>query len=146
MKTESGIPQSMRALLAFTICGALLAGCAEPAPPSVSIAELLRNPAEHALADGLRNYDDGAFEKAEHDLRTAIRMGLHDRRDTGEAYKHLAFIDCAFNRPGECEADFRAAFASDPGFQLSEAEVGHPIWGPVYRRVKASLPASAKGN
>jgi hypothetical protein len=56
------------------------------------------------------------------------------------AYKHLAFIACAFNRPAECEADFRSAFAADPGFRLTDAEIGHPIWGPVYRRVAAVAP------
>jgi hypothetical protein len=35
----------------------------------------------------------------------------------------------------ECEAAFRAARAADPGFVLSRSEAGHPLWGPVYRRV-----------
>jgi hypothetical protein len=123
---------------------ALLAACAAPEPPTVSVAELARRPGEHALLEGLRKYDSGAFAPAEEDFRSALHQGLGDRRDTAVAYKHLAFIACAFNRPVECEADFRSAFAADPGFRLTDAEIGHPIWGPVYRRVAAAQPPPAQ--
>jgi tetratricopeptide (TPR) repeat protein len=124
-------------------CATLLAGCAEPAPPpTASVAELAQHPGEHALLEGLRNYENGAFEPAEANFKSAVQQGLHDRRDTAVAYKHLAFIACAFNRPQECEANFRAAFAADPNFRLTDAEIGHPIWGPVYRRVAAARPGS----
>ncbi len=133
---------------AFLACAllacALLGACAAPAPTSVSIAELVQHPGEHALVDGLRNYEDGAFERATRNFQEALAHGLQDPRDTAVAHKNLAFIACAFNRPVECEADFRAAFAADPGFRLSDAEIGHPIWGPVYRRVAASIAAPAR--
>jgi hypothetical protein len=35
----------------------------------------------------------------------------------------------------ECEASFRAARQADPTFALSKSEAGHPVWGPVYKRV-----------
>jgi hypothetical protein len=70
-------------------------------------------------------------------FRRALSDGLGDRHDVAIAQKHLAFIACAYNRPAECEAAFRAAFAADPGFRLTDAEVGHPLWGPVYKRVSA---------
>ncbi len=122
----------------------LLAACAAPEPVTVSVVELAQQPGEHALLDGLRNYESAAFEQAEANLRRALSLGLRDRRDTAAAYKHLAFIACAFNRVAECESDFRAAFAVDPGFRLTDAEIGHPIWGPVYRRVAASRAPPAK--
>ncbi len=130
------------ALAALALAG--LAGCATPPPPTVSIAELLQHPGERSLANGLRNYEDGSFDKAERDFRAALTNGLADRRDIAVAYKNLAFIACAFNRPSECESDFRAAFAADPAFHLSQLEIGHPIWGPVYQRVAAAMPARAK--
>ena len=132
--------------LPAAIAGACLAGCATPEPASVSVAELLQRPAEHALAAGLQSYEAGAFEPAERDFRDAIKRGLRDPRDTAVAYKHLAFIACAFNRLAECEANFRSAFAADPNFQLSAAEIGHPIWGPVYRQVAASVHGAQKSN
>ena len=76
-------------------------------------------------------------------FRRALSDGLKNPYDVAMANKHLAFIACAYNRPAECENAFRAAFAADPAFRLSEAEVGHPLWGPVYKRVAAEEAAKA---
>jgi hypothetical protein len=122
----------------------LLAACQTPPAPVPSVASLLEQPAERALAAGLVDYDDGAFDRAQGDFESALKLGLHDRHDTAVAHKHLAFIACAFNRPADCESHFQAAFAADPGFHLSESEIGHPIWGPVYRRIAAEQPAPKK--
>jgi hypothetical protein len=130
----------LRAVAGALIGTALLAGC-ETEPPSVSLVELAQHPGEHALLEGLHDYEAGSFPKAEEDFRSALHLGLRDRRDAAVAYKHLAFIACAFNRLPECEASFRSAFQADPGFRLTDAEIGHPIWGPVYRRVAASQTA-----
>jgi hypothetical protein len=124
------------------LAAALLCACAAPEPATVSVVELAQRPGEHALLEGLRNYESGAFDQAEGNFHAALRQGLADRRDSAVAYKHLAFIACAFNRLPECEANFRAAFVADPAFRLSDAEIGHPIWGPVYRRVLASQAAA----
>lgn len=124
----------------------LLAGCEvlqppapPPAPRTESIVALLERPAERALVNGLRHYDEGAFERAEQSFRTAVLQGLRDRRDQAIAHKYLAFIACAFNRLPECEQQFRNAFGADGGFLLSDAEIGHPVWGPVYRKVAAQV-------
>lgn len=130
-----------------------LAGCATPpppppppAPPTISIARLYERPAERALLNGLRFYEEGQHERAEALFRRALADGLRDPHDVAIAYKHLAFIACAYNRPGECESAFRNAFAADPGFRLTDAEIGHPLWGPVYQRVAAAqlAPASVR--
>lgn len=130
----------------------LLAGCAAfappppPAPPppaTVSIARLYEQPAERAFVNGLRFYEEGQYERAEALLKRALADGLKDRHDVAVAQKHLAFIACAYNRPGDCEQAFRAAFLADPSFRLTDAEVGHPLWGPVYKRVSAEQVARA---
>lgn len=118
----------------------LVAACAtsppaSPPAPTVSIARLYEQPAERAFLSAMRMYEDGQHERAETMFRRALANGLGDRHDVAMAYKHLAFIACAYNRPVDCETAFRAAFAADPGFRLTDAEVGHPIWGPVYKRV-----------
>jgi len=138
--------RSVRTPLLTALLAACLGACATPEPATVSVTELLQHPAEHSLVIGLRDYDDGAFDAAEKALRQSIAQGLRDPRDTAVAYKYLAFIACAFNRLTECEADFRAAFAADPNFQLSAAEIGHPIWGPVYRKVAASSHGAQNTN
>lgn len=124
----------------------LVAACATPPPsppptPTTSIARLYEQPAERAFLNAMRLYEDGQYERAETTFRRALADGLGDPHDVAMAYKHLAFIACAYNRPTECEAAFRAAFAADPGFRLTGAEVGHPIWGPVYQRVTAEAAA-----
>lgn len=132
--------------LAGLLLVGLLAGCEvlrpppPPAPsPTESVVALLERPAERALVNGLRWYEEGAFERAEQSFRTAVLQQPRDRRDLAVAHKYLAFIACAFNRLPECEQQFRNAFAADPRFLLSDAEIGHPIWGPVYRKVAAQL-------
>lgn len=145
MNTPRTTSTRPHALLSAALAASLLTGCeslplqltpAPPPPPATdSVVLLLQLPAERALIGGLRLYDEGAFDRAEQALRTALLQGLRDRRDTAVAHKYLAFIACAFNRLPECERQFRNAFAVDPGFVLTDAEIGHPIWGPVYRRV-----------
>jgi hypothetical protein len=113
-------------------------------PPTTSIARLYEQPAERAFINGMRFYEDGQYERAEVMLRRALTEGLRDRHDVAVANKHLAFIACAYDRPAECEAAFRAAFVADPAFRLTDAEVGHPLWGPVYERVAAEQVKAAK--
>lgn len=117
-----------------------LAGCA-PAPVQepTSVADLASKAAEKALLAGLRAYDDGDYPAAENSLRAALADRLSYPRDVATAWKYLAFVHCISNRPGECEAAFREAFAADPGFDLSVKERGHPLWGPVFQNVKDNL-------
>jgi Tfp pilus assembly protein PilF len=118
----------------------LLAGCATappPAPPPpTGLADLMERPAERALIEGIRAYDDGQYPQAEASLRKALGAGLQSGRDRASAHKLLAFITCTSGRATECEAAFRAARAADPGFALSRSEAGHPLWGPVYRKAQ----------
>jgi hypothetical protein len=108
---------------------------APPPPAPVGLAELLERPAERALFEGLRAYDEGQYAAAESTLRRALEAGLRSGRDQAIAHKLLAFITCTSDRIEACEAAFRAAKAADPAFGLSRSEAGHPVWGPVYRKV-----------
>ena len=131
----------MRLVLAAGLAGALLVGCAAPAPkpkpaPAPSgLSDLMERPAERALFEGMRAYDDGNYAQAETALRKALDQGLASTRDQASAHKLLAFITCTSDRVALCEAEFRAARAADPAFVLSRSEAGHPVWGPVYKRV-----------
>jgi len=108
-----------------------LAGCANPP----GLTDLIERPAERALLDGMRLYDDAQYPPAEAALRRALDLGLASGRDRASAHKLLAFITCTSERIAACEQAFAAARAADPDFALSRAEEGHPLWGPVYRRV-----------
>lgn len=141
-------PRTPRARLAVLpalpalLASALLAACATqaPAPPPpppapVGLAELMERPAERALVEGIRLYDNAQYPAAEAALQRALAEGLASPRDRASAHKLIAFITCTSAREAECEAAFRAARAADPAFELGRAEAGHPMWGPVYRRV-----------
>jgi hypothetical protein len=133
------------ALVSLGGCAAFAPPPPPPAPPpaTISIARLYEQPAERSFVNGLRFYEEGQYERAETLLKRALNEGLRDPHDIAVAQKHLAFIACAYNRPVDCEQAFRAAFLSDPGFRLTDAEVGHPLWGPVYKRVASEQPPAA---
>jgi len=144
--------RTLRRLPALGLLGVLVSGCAllepprappPPPPPPISIARLYEQPAERAFINGMRFYEDGQYERAEVMFKRALAEGLHDGSDMAAANKHLAFIACAYSRPQECESAFRAAFSADPHFKLTDAEVGHPLWGPVYTRVAAEQAKAA---
>lgn len=129
-----------RGVRATTIIGlwaglSALGGCVTTAPSTAGLTDLLDRPAERALYEGLRAYDDGQYPQADSALKTALAAGLAHARDRATAHKLRAFIGCSSERIADCEAEFRAARAADPSFVLSRSEAGHPIWGPVYRRI-----------
>ncbi|MDO9315551.1 MAG: TssQ family T6SS-associated lipoprotein [Burkholderiaceae bacterium] len=114
----------------------LVVGCATTPPPRPGLLDVVARPAEQALLVGLRAYEDAQYVDAEKQFSLALKLGLPSPKDRAAADKHLAFIYCTSNRVTECETAFRAARAADPGFSLSKSEAGHPLWGPVYRRVQ----------
>ncbi len=123
------------AALASAVWLFLLAACA-PAPPApVGLLDVSARPAEKALLAGLKAYDDAQYESAQQLFRQALALGLASRKDRAEAHKRLAFIECAAGRLAECESEFRLARQADPTFALDRSEAGHPVWGPVYRKV-----------
>ena len=123
----------LRVLLALSLPLWLMACASAPKGPA-SVSEVMERPAERNLLAGLRSYEDARYTDAEKSLKEALRLQLSSPRDQASAHKTLAFIYCTSNRMADCEAAFRAARAADPQFQLSKAEAGHPVWGPVYER------------
>jgi Tfp pilus assembly protein PilF len=122
-----------RVLLLAVVLG--LAGCAELLSPPIGLSEVTDRPGERALLAGMRAYDDAQYPEAERSLKAALEAGLVSARDRAAAHKLLAFIYCTSNRVPACEGEFRAARQADPQFNLNRSEAGHPLWGPVYRRV-----------
>lgn len=98
-----------------------------------------------ALAAGIRQYDNGDYRAAADSLQRALDQGLSASSDRVTAHKYLAFIDCAAGREQLCRDEFGAALRIDPDLQLAPAEAGHPIWGPVFRSVKAQVRGKAAG-
>ena len=116
-----------------------LAACAQAPvvkpPESMGLMDITERPAERALLSGLRAYDDGQYPEAERQLNDSLRAGLVSAKDRAAAHKHLAFVYCTSRREALCEFSFRAARSAFPAFALTKSEAGHPLWGPVYKRL-----------
>ena len=95
------------------------------------------NPGEQQFSSGVKSYEEGDYKSSMEALQGALDMGLSSKADKVIAYKYLAFIHCISGREKQCRDNFKKAFEIDPNFDLKPAEAGHPVWGPVYRSVKA---------
>ena len=127
----------IRILIALAVAASLAACSWEPVRDiRASFSHAIHREGEPSLAAGIRKYDNGEYAAAAKDLQTALKLGLWDS-DRVRAHKYLAFIDCASSRIDGCRHEFRLALDIDPQMQLAPAEAGHPIWGPVFRSVKA---------
>ncbi|QJR15658.1 TssQ family T6SS-associated lipoprotein [Usitatibacter palustris] len=136
---------SARHLLPAFVLAALVAACAPPSgekPAQVTpqiTEQVLRDRAKEQLAQGIKQYEAGDFESAFKNLTASLDHGLLSKSDQSIARKHIAFIHCVSNREVLCRDEFRKAFEINTDFALTTAEDGHPIWGPIYRNVRAQL-------
>ncbi|BBP04971.1 hypothetical protein TPL01_26000 [Sulfuriferula plumbiphila] len=103
----------------------------------MGLDKLAPRKAEQELSAGLKNYENGHYQMAAKYLQNALNNGLTFKSDQVTAHKYLAFIDCVSEREKQCREQFKRALEINPGFELSAAEAGHPIWGPVFRKVQA---------
>lgn len=113
-----------------------------PAPAAESMAKPPPSLGADELAKAVASYDDGDYAAAAKQFQAALDLGLPLPNERAIAHKHLAFMACVAKRTSACRAEFRKAMGADPGFELAAAEAGHPVWGPVYRRVKADAIAA----
>ena len=103
-------------------------------PPRVSTS----SKGEPDLEKGIRSYEDGEYKTSAKQLQAALDLGLDAKRDQAKAHKYLAFIACTSGRKTSCRNEFNKALDAEPKLDLEPAEAGHPIWGPVWRNVKAA--------
>jgi len=114
---------------------AALAGC--ETEPVREVQKLFQpTKAQQTLSAGLKRYEDGEYGQSLTTLQSAIQQGLPER-DRVNAYKHSAFIYCVSSRERQCREEFKKALAIDPGLDLAPEEADHPMWGRVFRSVKA---------
>lgn len=137
------------AVLALTIAACAVPPTAPPKPAGPSAEDLAKQQriqrAQAALADGLKQYEQGAFEDAMKSLLIALDSAVLTTPQQLNARKHIAFIQCVNNREVVCKEEFEKAFALDPKFELTAAESGHPTWGPIYRLVRTEIEIRKSG-
>jgi hypothetical protein len=143
---------SLAAAAAFALA-LLVGGCAtvqdragavgSATPESVDASPAAPEPGRRKLAEGVDRYDAGDFGGAIRALN-APEIDGSDTATRVEAGKYLAFSYCVTNRRTLCRKTFDRVLAIDPGFALTPAEAGHPLWGPVF--VQARKAADKRAN
>lgn len=126
--------RSALALTAVFLLAMSLAGC--ETNPVQEVRRFFQANGEPELRAGIRDYENGRLTQAQENLQSALQAGLK-QEDEITANKYLAFIACSQKRERNCRAYFSRALELNPNFELTPAEAGHPMWGPIYRSVKA---------
>jgi len=114
----------------------VLSGCQSQA---VQEFPLTKFKAESMLDEGIRQYDNGDYKVAARTIQGSLDAGL-TTRSQARAHKYLAFMYCIGGQQNQCRDEFRRTLEIDPKLDLKPEEAGHPIWGPVFKSVKASMP------
>lgn len=99
--------------------------------------------AEQELEWGIRNYEEGHYKNAAGNFQNALGSGAPLSVQL-TAHKYLSFIYCISGEKLACRGEFKKLLNLNPKFELSPAEAGHPIWGPVFREVKAEVAGKKK--
>jgi len=115
---------------------------AVPAQPTVQ--QELDRAAQKDLEEAIALYDKGDFNGTVDRIASSAAIGRGSIAIQTSAYKLSAFSYCVTRRAAQCRAQFEAAFKADPAFDLAPAERGHPLWGPVFDRVRRAQATSPK--
>ncbi len=108
-----------------------------PAPAPVVVAT---SPGALALNDGIAAFQKGEYRRAEAKLAESQKLGLNYSDEQQRAHKTQAFLYCVTKRTAWCEKSFQSAFDINSAFELTRAERGHPVWGPVFAKVQKKQP------
>ena len=111
-------------------------GCASD--PIKELQRVFKGEGEPRLQAGIKDYEDGRYAQASKHFEAALSAGLNQSGQV-TAHKYLAFIHCVSKRQRQCRGHFASALQLDPSFELAPAEAGHPMWGPVFKSVKARV-------
>jgi Tfp pilus assembly protein PilF len=131
VRTRSTFPVTR--ILPFVLAVLMLPGCTTQ--PVREVTRMFERKGEAELKQAIKDYENGRLPQASAGFQSALDAGL-GTKDQVTAHKYLAFIYCVTKRDRQCRAHFRTALELDPQFELSPAEAGHPMWGPVFRSAK----------
>lgn len=114
----------------------LLASCAALAGVACSTASPAQQAADETLQAAQASFAAGDYARTIKLLRNGNMFDTADRHTQVEAHKLTAFSYCVTGRIALCRAEFVKALTLDPKFELSNAEKGHPIWGPAFEAAR----------
>lgn len=134
-------------LMVASMCSLVLAGCGTIISTCDDAGGGIRlfgkNVVEQKLEIGVREYQEGNYLTSMEAFKSVLETNAADKRARVTSYKYLAFIHCISSQELMCKDYFSKVLELDPEFELTSAEAGHPIWGPVFRSVKS---AGSKSN
>lgn len=122
-------------LLGCAAAFALVAGCATidpPAKPAVQEPPAARK----ELSAGIALYHAGDYAGAIKLFGASSEIWKADKAIQLDAIKYTAFSYCVTGRQANCKQQFEKAVKLDPSFDLAPGEKGHPLWSPVFDKVK----------
>jgi hypothetical protein len=106
---------------------------AAPASPTIQ-----KTKPEQLLAEGTELYDKGDYKGAIRKLLLARDSADEASATKQDSLRLLAFSYCVTGQRPLCKTQFGSLLKIAPDFQLSRAEAGHPLWGPVFKEAKAA--------
>ncbi|MFA5371163.1 MAG: TssQ family T6SS-associated lipoprotein [Sideroxydans sp.] len=116
-------------------CGSLVTTCDDGRG---GIRLFAKSESRFQLEKGIKDYEEGNYISSMNALQKVLEEKYSLQGDKLTSYKYLAFIHCISGRENLCKEYFGKVLQIDPAFDLSPAEAGHPLWGPVFRSVKDS--------
>jgi hypothetical protein len=135
---------SCKNIMLAGLCLLVLGGCTTSSfcGDGVSDVRLFRTQTEYMVNNGIRNYEDGNYAASMATLQSLVAQKDATKSEKVLAYKYLAFMHCVSStesrdwRERMCRESFKKAFELKPDFNLTAAEAGHPVWGPIFSSVK----------
>jgi Tfp pilus assembly protein PilF len=112
----------------------LVAGCETTNP-------FIKSPTEQAVARkelnaGIELYNAGDYAGAIKRLSSSNDIWKADKAIQLDALKYMAFSYCVSGHQAQCKQQFEKAVKLDPSFDLAPGEKDHPLWEPVFDKVK----------
>jgi hypothetical protein len=95
-----------------------------------------RATAQTALDSGIALYNNGDYRDAIKRFGSVYESLKPYKEMELQALKFTAFSYCVTGRTALCRLQFERAIKLDRSFDLEPGEKGHPLWGPVFERVK----------
>jgi Tfp pilus assembly protein PilF len=112
-----------------------IAGC-ETTNPFVKSSPPEQAAARKELNAGIELYNAGDYAGAIKRLGASNDIWKADKAIQLEALKYMAFSYCVTGHQVQCKQQFEKAVKLDPSFDLAPGEKDHPLWEPVFDKVK----------
>jgi hypothetical protein len=109
---------------------------ASNSPGTSSTPDIVKSEPEQLLAEGTELYEKGDYKGAIRKLQSAKDAASDASAIQQNSLKYLAFSYCVTGQKALCKVQFVSLLKMTPEFQLSRAEAGHPLWGPVFKEAK----------